>query len=73
MNEDNFEIDTGSRDGLQGVKQEDSVLKDEGEVGSPGKTRDLRGRVGRRMLAPRVNHCYDNERSFHLQLWPCGN
>ena len=32
MNEDDFEIDTGSQDGLQGVKQEDPVLKDEGMV-----------------------------------------
>ena len=41
MNEDDFEIDTGSRDGLQVIKQEDSVLR-RGEVGGPGKTRDLR-------------------------------
>ena len=32
MNEDDFEIDTGSRDGLQGVKQEDPVLKVEGKL-----------------------------------------
>ena len=32
MNEDNFEIDIGSRDGLQGVKQEDSILKDKGKL-----------------------------------------
>ena len=40
MNEDNFEIDTGSRDGLHGVKQEDPVLKLKGreEVAwRPGK------------------------------------
>ena len=29
---DNFEIDMESQDGLQGVKQEDSVLKDEGKL-----------------------------------------
>ena len=28
MNEDDFEIDMGSWDGLQGVKQENPVLKD---------------------------------------------
>ena len=32
MNEGYFEIDTESQDGLQGVKQEDPVLKDEGTV-----------------------------------------
>ena len=36
MNEDDFEIDTGSRDGLQGLKQEDPILKDEGKL-RPGK------------------------------------
>ena len=32
INEGDFEIDTGSRDGLQDVKQEDCVLKDEGNL-----------------------------------------
>ena len=29
MDEDDFEIDTGSRSGLQGVEQEDPALRDE--------------------------------------------
>ena len=32
MNEDNFETDTGPRDRLLGVKQEDRVLTDEGKL-----------------------------------------
>ena len=32
LNEDDFEIDTGLRDWLQGVKHEDSILKDEGKL-----------------------------------------
>ena len=32
MNEDNFEVDTGSQDGMQGVKQEDPILKDKGKL-----------------------------------------
>ena len=32
MIEDNFEIDTGLRDRLHGVKQEDPVLKDKGKL-----------------------------------------
>ena len=31
-NEDDFEIDTGSQDGLQGIKQEDPILKDAGTL-----------------------------------------
>ena len=37
MNEDDFEIDTGSRDGLQGVKQEDPVLKDKEKLAAREK------------------------------------
>ena len=50
MNEDDFEIDTGSCDGLQGVKQEDPVLKDQGKLaarknhGPQGKQIDGRSR-----------------------------
>ena len=32
MKDDDFEIDTGSRDGLHGVKLEDPVLKDKGNL-----------------------------------------
>ena len=32
MDEDVFEIDLGSRDGLQGVEQEDPALRDKGKL-----------------------------------------
>ena len=72
MNEDDFEIDTGSRDRLHGVKQEDPILKlkRREEVGGPGKTNDLRERVGRWTLAPRANRCYDNEEAAIFDCSP---
>ena len=37
MNEADFQIYTGSWDGLQGVKQEDFILKDEGKLAAREK------------------------------------
>ena len=39
--------------------------KRRGEVGGPGRTKDLRGRAGRQMLAPQAHRCY-KKRSCHL-------
>ena len=74
MNEGDFEIDTGSRDGLQSVKQEDPVLKTRGwwrpvkDQGLQGKSRQTDDCA---MSEPLFS--YDSERSGHFQLWPCGN
>ena len=35
VNEDDFEIDTGWCNELQGLAQEDSVLKDKGQLAAP--------------------------------------
>ena len=48
LTKNDFEIDTGSR---------------RGKVGGPGTAGNIRGRAGRRTLAPQANRCYDNERS----------
>ena len=62
VNKDDFEIDTGLRDELQGVKQEDPVLKDEGKLAAQERpTGNLRGRAGRRTLVPQANPVADPE------------
>ena len=54
MNEDDFEIDTESRDGLQGVKQ-DPVLNDEEKLAAQERPRTSGGRAGRWTLRPQAN------------------
>ena len=41
MDEDDFEIDMGSQDGLQGVKQEDPALRDERKLEAQERPRIL--------------------------------
>ena len=73
MNEDDFEIDTGSRDVVQGVKQEDPVLKDEEKLAA----RERQGpHTGEEQVDGRSRHkqtVVTNERICHLRLWPHGN
>lgn len=63
--EDDFEIDTGLRDGLQGLKQGDPVLGGERKL-KARKDKDLRKKAGRWTLVPRATCCYNNK-SCHLQ------
>ena len=53
INEDNFEVDTGSRDRLQGVKQEDPVLKDKRKLAAQEKP----GTSGEEQVDGRSRHC----------------
>ena len=55
MTEDDLKIDMGAQDGLQAGG---SHPERRGEVGSRGKTSDLRGRGGRWTLAPQAKRCY---------------
>ena len=75
VNEDDFEIDTGSRDRLHGLNQEDPILKTRGgwrhrKDHGPQREEQVDGCL---WLKVKVNCCCDNERSCHLQQWPRGN
>ena len=59
MHEDDFGIETGSRDRLQGVEQEDSSLGDEGKL----EARERLGTLGEERVDGRLaktDLCYDN-------------
>ena len=69
-----FEIVMQSRDGLQGVEQEDDTLRDERKLEAwerPGTSGEYI--AGRWMLARWVNCCCNSKRSIHLRMQPCDN
>ena len=72
MNEGNFEIDMGSSEGLQGVKQDDPILKYERKLAAQERP----GTSEKEQVDGRSRHeqtvVYDNERSCHFR-WPHGN
>ena len=70
--EGDFEIDTELWDMLQGVKQEDCVLKDKEKLDA----RERPGTLGEEQVGARSRHkrtVVTNERNCHFQLWPRGN
>ena len=64
MDEDDFEIDTGSRDRLQGIKQEDPTLRDDRKLatrdwkhqGPQGKMRQSDARTNSELLLRQPNY-----------------
>ena len=69
-NEDDFEIDTGLRDGMEGVKQEDPVQKDEGKLAA----RERPGTLGEKQ----VDGCFCHERTVvattkEATIFNCGH
>ena len=59
MDGENFEVETRPQGELQGVKQENPTLNNEGRLAASKRQR-ISGGVGRRRIVPRADCCYDN-------------